>query len=197
MSAAVPSNSPPVKLNYEPFGQTGIRQYIGSTLAFLSAAMMAASIALWFRSRDTADILDVYHPYGRVVISSTWGRLRVAAFPGQGESEWTWFYNMRPFRQQGEDPWKPSLWKTIGIEARAQPADNRFPSGWWMRMKWSTATLLFGVWPLMHALRQTSLVRAARRVRAEIAESSRYCGRCGRPLGADARRCAHCGREFA
>lgn len=196
MSAAVSPSPPPpvVQVSPEPFGQTGVRQYLGSFLALLGAAAMAVSIAMWARSTNTSDVLEIVHPYGRTMVSSAWGRLRVASFASGAQAEWTWYYSNRPFTYRGTDPWPPSPWKTLGIEFRRQSADPRVSGGWWLRVKWSTAVVLSAAWPMIHALRQTRHHRAARDRIAVGNWSARYCGRCGRPLPSGADRCAHCGR---
>lgn len=194
---AVPASAPPFRAPPEAFGQTGIRQYLGSFVALASAALMAVSLAMWFRSQGTADVIDIYHPYGRTMLSSTWGRLRVASIPAQAEQEWTWYYTSRPFTYRGTDPWQPSIWKTLGIEARVQPVDGTVNGGgWWLRVRWSTAAALTGIWPLLHAVRQTRQSKQARQ-RRDADDVERYCGRCGRETDRASPACHHCGRRLA
>jgi hypothetical protein len=193
---AIAPGGPMFRAPSEAFGQTGIRQYVGSFLALVCAAAMAVSLAMWARSQKTADVLDVYHPYGRTMISSTWGRLRIASVPGQAEQEWTWYYNSRPYAARGVDPWQPSIWRTLGIEMRFQQVDGSSGSGaWWIRLRWSTAAVLTGIWPLMHSIRQTRQLQAAR-LRRETGDVARYCGRCGRAVGPADDKCHHCGRRL-
>lgn len=193
---ALAEHAPRFRAPPEAFGQTGIRQYLGSVLALLSAAVMAISLAMWARSQSTADVIDVYHPYGRTMLSSTWGRFRIASIPSQAEQEWTWYYNSRPFTRRGADPWQPSIWKTLGIEGRVQPNDGS-PNGggWWLRVRWSTAAVLTGIWPLLHAVRQARHSKQTK-LRREADDIERYCARCGRELVNGDAKCGHCGRRL-
>jgi hypothetical protein len=191
-----PPQAYPRRLRGEAFGQTGIRQYVGSFLALVCSAALAVSIAMWGRSQKTSDVIDVYHPYGRTLVSSTWSRLRIAGMSGQAEQEWTWFYSSRNFVRRGEDPWEPSVWKTLGFEMRFDTGNEPRAGDWWIRVKWSTAAAAFAVWPLVHSVRQTRHARRARALASAAVEDVRFCGRCGRTVHPGDTRCAYCGRSF-
>src|SRR3954468_14651199 len=72
---AVAPRTPP-----EPFGQTGIRQYILPTLATISFTLACAAAIMWVRSQNTADIFarrdgavawSVRSIYSRIVVTRT------------------------------------------------------------------------------------------------------------------------------
>jgi len=183
--------STPLVAAAEPFGQTGIRQYLGSFLAIASAAMLAISSVMWLRSLTTGDVLDIYTADGRTRISSSYGRVRIAAMGATSDAGWNWAYRTQNLVPMTADPWQPSIWKTIGIEFRAGDAGRGSAS--WLRVKWSTAAAAFAIWPALHVARQ---MRAARKPRQGFEPILRYCGRCGRNIKPDESRCAHCGREM-
>lgn len=188
-----PAPSPSVRAPTEAFGQTGVRQYFSSFVALLLAVVTAGSIAMWFRSHRTNDLIEVEHPYGRTLVSSAWGRILVRWQPSQAQSEWAWYYNARPFRPRGADPWESSIWKLVGIEWRAQPPNPAGQRAWWLRIRWPTIMLLASIYPLWHSIRQTRQARAAARVDPSV---QRYCGRCGRSVDPQSPTCGHCGRRL-
>lgn len=183
MSVAV--SQPVVEIAHEPFGQTGVRQYFGSFLAFLFAVGFAVALSMWVRSLSVADIFDVYYESGRSRVASSYGRLVVWQAAGRGDPVTNWSYSTRVLRPMRGDPWEAGFWKSVGIEF------GRESDGWWIRAKWPVVGLLMAVWPTMHVLLQ---VRRSAKARAELDSRQVYCRRCGRPTATDAQRCAVCGR---
>jgi hypothetical protein len=169
--AATPTTSPPAKTPpAEPFGQTGIRQYILPALAAVSFTLACAAAIMWFRSSNTADILarrdgavtfSVRSIYGRIVV--TRADLRdadVDDVPGIPVSSGGWQYGMFEVPDSLPDGWRESWRKSIGVEWQDE-ALFRHPSvvgGWWLRVRWRTITLLAMAPPItiaiVHDLRQ-------------------------------------------
>ena len=191
MSIAI---SQPLHVPYEPFGQTGIRQYVGSFSALMCAALVAACLTLWYRSLSVTDALEFYHSESRTVVMSSTGRLNVAILASSGMPEGaTWGYNSRPARRSRYDTWEDSIWKTIGVEFI--PAYNfRGSVGSIFRIKYPLAAAMFGILPAVHVVRQMKRNRKAEA--PEPATITGYCPRCGRPVQHAAQRCECCGRDF-
>jgi hypothetical protein len=184
----------------EPFGQTGVRQYFGTILALACAVGVAVALAMWYRSHRAADVIDIYHEGGRTMISSSYGRLRVARMVANTSADPSWTYSTRPMFVPRRDPWEPSIWKTIGAEFRGQSVDGP-PGGWWFRIKWPLVAGILMAWPLCHVYLQARRTRLRRRfvpllAAAGVPDVARYCGRCGRPVSREDNRCGHCGRSL-
>jgi hypothetical protein len=148
----------------EPFGQTGIRQYILPTLATISFTLACAAAIMWVRSRSTADIFarrdgavawSVRSIYSRVVVT----RLDLADadvddVPGIPLTGGGWQYASMEVPDSLPDGWQESWRKTLGVEWRDESL-YRHPSvtgGWWMRIRWRTITLAVMVPPLVIAI---------------------------------------------
>jgi hypothetical protein len=191
MSIAV---SQPLHVPYEPFGQTGIRQYVGSFSALMCAAMVAFCLTLWYRSLSVVDALEFYHSDTRTIFMSSTGRLNIAQLEARGMPEGSsWGYSSRAVRRSRFDSWDDSIWKTIGVEFI--PSYNfRGQVGWVLRVKYPVAALAFGILPAVHVARQ---MHRNRRIEAAAATPGLcYCPRCGRPVGKASTRCDCCGRDF-
>jgi hypothetical protein len=164
-TAASPPRPPP-----EPFGQTGIRQYILPTLATVCFTLACAAAIMWMRSRSTADIFarrdgavtwSVRSLYSRIVITRTdLSDADADDVPGIPLTGGGWQYASFEFPDNLPDGWQESWRKTLGVEWRPESL-VRHPSiagGWWMRIRWRTVTLLAMAPPIaiaiLHDLRQ-------------------------------------------
>ncbi|MDW8261009.1 MAG: hypothetical protein RMJ35_00640 [Phycisphaerales bacterium] len=188
MSAAV---TQPVPVPQEAFGQTGIREYLGTASVVMCAAGVALCLSMWVRSYFTIDMIELFHEDSRTLLHSLNGRFVIARASSGGSPSALWLYNSRPFyRSSFRDSWQPSIWKTIGIEA-SRPPSNRQGVYWVLRVRWPTAGAILLIWPMVHVLRQFRN-RPARLP----SETSTYCARCGRPVTQAMRQCACCGRPL-
>jgi hypothetical protein len=173
----VPARPPP-----EPFGQTGIRQYILPTLATIFFTLACSAAIMWVRSRSTADIFarrdgavtwSVRSLYSRIVITRIdLNDPETDDVPGIPLGGGGWQYVSFEFPDGLPDGWEQSWRKTLGVEWRPESL-ARHPSivgGWWMRIQWRTVTLVAMTPPIviavLHDLRQR---RRKQRAAAAIA----------------------------
>lgn len=154
-AAPAPAPPPPVKAPAaEPFGQTGIRQYVLPAIAAISFTLACAAAIMWFRSGNTADMFarrdgavawSVRSIYGRVLVVRT--DLRdpdVDDVPGIPVTNGAWQYVMFEVPDGLPDGWQESWKKALGVEWQSVTL-YQHPSvvgGWWMRIRWRTITLL-------------------------------------------------------
>jgi hypothetical protein len=181
----------PQPMVVEPFGQTGVRQYLFPLLTCMSLACMILSLGMWVRSHYLVDQLFterseltwyVSSIYGRVLI--VWGEESpVQAMP----QEWT--YRQYPMQSMITDGWKDSAWKRLGIEARFEPHS----AAWggertgWIRIRWPFIAAVWGVLPVMRVLREGHRKRHLHRMR------SGRCPSCGCDIRLTPSRCPECG----
>jgi hypothetical protein len=155
-----PEKGPPA----EPFGQTGIRQYILPALAAVSFTVACAAAIMWFRSGNTADIFarrdgavtwSVRSIYGRILVTRTDLRdAEVDEVPGIPATSVGWQYATFEVPDSLPDGWRESWLKSLGVEWQDEPLFNH-PSvvgGWWLRVRWRTVTLLALAPPVTIAL---------------------------------------------
>jgi hypothetical protein len=121
----------------EPFGQTGIRQYVGrlATIVCLAIAMVAGF--MWYRSTSVFDGFEWRSPNELLRIASVTGRLKIdyTHYEDKRFNNGGWIYQQQPIMRTVRDGWKPSLYKTVGIEFRHENEEAR-SFGVWLRVKW-------------------------------------------------------------
>lgn len=177
---------------FEPFGQTGIRQYIFPMLTVLSLTCFVLSLGMWVRSHFIVDefVTDragstwyVSSIYGRILCA--WGEDARRPAP-RGE----WLYRQHPIPEQIRDMWQDSAWKRLGIELRTgEPLNNLFlgTSGGWLRMRWPFIAAVWAVLPVARIVREQRRKRAADRI------LHGRCPRCGYDVRATPHACPECG----
>ncbi|HRK29923.1 MAG TPA: hypothetical protein PLD59_02505 [Tepidisphaeraceae bacterium] len=189
MSIAI---SQPVQLPHEPFGQTGVRQYVGSFSALFCAAMVAMCLTLWYRSFTVMDTVEFYHAQSRSLVQSAQGRLAIVNIQGSAGDGAGWGFSSRPVRRGRLDRWPDSIWKTIGVQVMSDTFSGQ--RAWLLRVKFPFAAAVLGVVPVVHVIKQLRMVR--RRDEPDNSPRAAFCPRCGRGAGAGDSRCRCCGREF-
>ncbi len=187
MPATLTSQSP---LANEPFGQTGVRQYLFPALTVLSLTCMVLSLGMWVRSHYIVDRFSTRTAKSTWYVSSIYGRVLVAwgEDSPQPAPRGEWQYMQSPIPDVINDKWRPSVWKMIGFEWRGQPYDSTWgDEGGWLRARWPFIAALWGVLPVVRVVRE-------RRRKREIDRLLRgQCPRCGYDLRAAANRCPECG----
>jgi len=190
MSIAI---SQPVHVPTEPFGQTGVRQYVGSFAALFCAIGMAAALTLWLRSGGVMDTLEFNQETSRTVLQSANGRLVLARVYMEQNDAGSWGYSSRQLPRFRGDRWPDSIWKSIGIELRKDYIFGR--PGWWLRVKWPLAAAVLAVVPALHVL--GPMRRKRQRAGSAAPSLDGFCRRCGRPIDRVTPRCNCCGRDVA
>jgi hypothetical protein len=181
----------------EPFGQTGVFQFVWPAIASASLLLMGFSLYMWYRSHQTIDLFTSEKPNSSWYVSSIYGRILVTAeLRGEPmeELDGNWIYSSRPFNRTGtRDGWQDSLWKRIGIEWRRQPLPIRgFSSsgtrGFWLRVRWPFIAALSAILPVVR------VVHVWRKRRLYAAMVANACPECGYDLRASHKYCPECGR---
>ncbi|MBC7784881.1 MAG: hypothetical protein H7144_13670 [Burkholderiales bacterium] len=139
----------------EPFGQTGVRQYLARVVTWLCIAGFVCACGMWYRSLQFADRLDWREGKSGISIASVAGRIKVATSTYRTDSSRSstngWDYRGQHFSNV-EDRWKPSIMKTVGIEIGFTPEERRAVSGAWLRVKWYFIVALFAFVPAVQLL---------------------------------------------
>lgn len=146
---------------YEPFGQTGVRQYAGRLLAWLCITISLCAAAMAQRSSGFFDELR-WSGQGqgiRLVSAGGTASLFGGATQRRG-SDTGWKYGGAYLSQIGyfgrQRPWNADWstdWsRTVGFEVRSLPPMRDFDSGFFVRVKWSTIAALFMVQPVVYVL---------------------------------------------
>lgn len=142
----------------EPFGQAGVREHFIPLLSTLSLVVMVIAMLMWVRSYYFIDGVVRMQGQRQYLVQSVYGRLLVAGMDfGAGGTfgESGWDFNSRPMPNGVRDGWRPSPWKRLGIEYRAEPLRFRGGpvGGWWLRVRWPTLAGLAVILPGILALR--------------------------------------------
>ena len=150
-------SAPIASIEYEPFGQRGIRELVRPTLTILCAVGIAVAIALQIRSQQTYDVLWKTYDTHRLEVGSAMGRLMLTARPlRRPAAPDTWSYESYEIRDMS-DGWVPSIWKSIGIDwgQEQQPIgwSGRVATYWRMRVKWTSLAVVFATPLAIEALR--------------------------------------------
>ncbi|MDB5324723.1 MAG: hypothetical protein JWM57_292 [Phycisphaerales bacterium] len=162
---------PSQPIPYEPFGQTGVRQYMGRMLAwvFVTCSLCAAAMA-----QRSSGFLDEARWGGqgqmlRVVSANS----QLAVFGGTTSAkghETGWKYGGAYLGQIGRygrpRPWASSLNESLGMEVSLTPPMREMDAGFLLRMKWTSMAALFMVQPLVYVLMRWRRRRAEARVNA-------------------------------
>lgn len=189
MSREAPREADP---RIEPFGQTGVRQYILPFLATASLVLMFLSLGMWYRSHHVVDRISSEQPGSSWLISSIYGRILVCCDRRESrmeELEGNWHYDTSPMPESVRDAWQPSVYKSIGIEWRGEPLRAPVTArGWWLRVRWPLISVVAAVLPV---IRVVYVMRQRRRLAALRA---RACPECGYDLRASPKYCPECGR---
>ncbi len=134
----------------EPFGQHGVRQYLFPALTCSSLVLMILSIGMWIRSHHVVDAFRREHAGIATYVSSIYGRVLIAwgnDSPFRAGEEWTYYKERMP--AQINDRWRPSIYKTLGIEWDRQPLNEEWGNkGGWVRIRWPFVVVVAGVLPL-------------------------------------------------
>ncbi len=143
----------------EPFGQAGIRQYVGRVLLWFLITCLICSCGMWYRSLSYSDRIDWRGDGDMATISTIAGRIWLAYnnYDGNRVNNSGWSYSGGEFDPSRiEDRWKNSVYKVIGIELSLTPENigrgPRAVSGMWIRIKWYFVTGVFGFLLLLHLL---------------------------------------------
>ena len=177
---------------FEPFGQTGVRQYIFPVLTVLSLTCMVLSLGMWVRSHFIVDTFETERGGVQLYVSSIYGRVLCAwgDNPRQPAPRDEWLYRQSPIPEQIRDMWQPSIWKHLGFEARTgDPLPSRFlgTSGGWLRVRWPLIVAMWGILPVLRIVREHRRKRAADRI------LHGRCPRCGYDVRATPHACPECG----
>ena len=159
--SATATSLPSQPIPFEPFGQAGVRQYMGRALAWLCITVSLSAAAMTQRSSNFFDNLQWIGQGEALQIVSVGGTLSLYGGPTRQKSTNTgWKYGGAYMGQIGRyarfKPWNRG-WSSemsglVGIEARALAADRDFDSGVFFRIKWPTLAALFMVQPLGYVL---------------------------------------------
>ncbi len=143
----------PVHHDAEPFGQSGVRQYLGRAVAWICIAGMVCACGMWYRSTQWLDSVEWRGGNEELRISSIAGRLRIsgATFENRMNNNSGWLYRRRPFRM-ARDAWPDSIYKTIGIEFGSEIVSAGRTGGFWVRIKWYFVAGVFAVVPAIQLL---------------------------------------------
>jgi len=137
----------------EPFGQTGVRQYMGKLFTWVCITLALCAMAMWYRSLSFADRADWRGKDQIVSVRSIYGRLQFSASffpPGAGQGA-GWGYRGGYFRTV-QDRWEPSLWKTVGFEVGTGAYETGATGGMWLRAKWYFIAAVFMILPALRGL---------------------------------------------
>lgn len=136
----------------EPFGQTGVRQYMGRMFTWVCITAALCALAMWYRSLAYYDSAEWNAQGQTFAISSAFGRmqLRAESVSDNGNRE-GWGYRGGYFRRTS-DAWQPSIWKTIGIEFGTSTIRRDATSTIWLRAKWYFVAGVFALLPFLRWL---------------------------------------------
>ncbi len=189
----MPAPSPPsTETEIEPFGQTGVRQYIFPVLTVLSLTCLVLSMGMWVRSHFIVDEFVTERDGVTCYVSSIYGRILCA----WGEDSrrpaprGEWLYRQHPIPDTIRDMWAPSVLKHVGIELRTgEPLPSLFlgRSGGWLRVRWPFIAAVWAVLPALRLVHEHRRKRAAERIRRG------RCPRCGYDVRATPHQCPECG----
>lgn len=158
----------------EPFGQAGVRQYIGRILAWVMLTLCLASAAMAQRS---GAFQTGYGYYDEIQWRSKGQGLGAISAAGQislfagstvnttNESGWrTRGGYMRDFPNRGGRrfgiqggpmlAWQTDLGRLVGFEVQTRIPNREFSQGFLFRFKWLTLAALFMLQPLVYVLLQ-------------------------------------------
>jgi hypothetical protein len=144
----------------ESFGQAGVRQHLGLVVNAICIAGMVIASFMWYRSVDRADLMDYRGGQREMSVISAMGRLKITSviYDQPVNNNAGWIYRSRHTRSL-QDGWKPSIYKTIGIEFSNRPENGG--AGFWLRINWYLIVIACGLVPAI------SLLRHWRRTREE------------------------------
>lgn len=136
----------------EPFGQTGVRQYIGPILHWVCVVCFAVSLTMWYRSSTTGDILELRQRNQIISVLSVDGHLRIHASFFESRrygASGGWGYDSAPVgRRRVRDTWNNSILERIGVQLSLSPLSPDAQAGFWLRVKWYFAAAASAVLPL-------------------------------------------------
>lgn len=137
------STSPP--LPAEPFGQTGVRQYLGVLINGFLITGLIITCLLWYQSYQSYARFEWRKGAEELRITSVYGRIRIDGmrYAHTIHPDGGWSFRTGRVRQP-RDGWKESLWKWIGIELSWTPEFSA-SEGFWLRIKWSFLAMLCGL----------------------------------------------------
>lgn len=133
----------------EPFGQRGVRQYVGVVVHWLCIVSIAVALTFWYRSVQVFDRLEWRGTDANLRISSRAGRIEVETntFLSRGGRAIGWIYKGGTIRR-GFDAWPPSVLKTVGIEFTRGPTRPDAIGGSMFRVKWYFVIAVLAIVPL-------------------------------------------------
>lgn len=137
----------------DPFGQAGVRQYIGKALAWLCLLGAIVAAAMWYRSSFYSDWAE-WRGEGQIMhVRSVMSRLMIdfSTYAQRQNGQEGWIYRGR-YTNNVRDGWSKSIWKTIGIEARPYPLDGAATGGFWLRVNWSFICASLAAVPLIRGM---------------------------------------------
>ena len=157
-------------IEYEPFGQRGLRQMARPLFVGLCAVGVAISAAMILRSRGHYDVLWKQENYRRVEIASAIGRLMVTTRTHYRNPQNSgWVYESAEISGL-DDGWRPSIWKTVGVEWGEESYttySGRVITMWRLRVQWRTLLIVYLVPVLIDALAKRVTQQRERRRLAE------------------------------
>ena len=125
----------------DPFGQAGVRQYIGKWLAWLCVLAAIITSAMWYRSSFFFDTFEWRGKGQTMRIISAQSQLLIDYSVddqkrlGLGGSGWSYRGGYTMHRNL-RDNWQESPLKTLGFEFQSEPLKRSAASGFWLRAKW-------------------------------------------------------------
>ena len=146
----------------EAFGQSGVRQHVGKAISWVCVLLLLISLAMWARSLGYSDEM-AYRSFSRALtVQSSQGRLLVssATYPSRQFGNNGWMYRTRAVSSRTRDRWEPSVFKTVGLEARLRPLQASAASGAWLQVKWYFLVALFAVVPAIRGVKKLVAMRS-------------------------------------
>ena len=159
-------------IEYEPFGQRGVRELARPLFVGFCSICVAICMAMIVRSNSYYDVLWKQESSKRVEVASAIGRLMVTtrtSFRNPQNTGWT--YESAEIGNLG-DGWAPSIWKTLGIdwgEESFTTFTGRVITQWRLRIQWRTLLVLYLAPVLLDAYAKR---RSRKRERLRFAEDS-------------------------
>lgn len=155
-------------IEYEPFGQRGARELARPIFIAICSIGVAICMAMIVRSHSYYDVLWKQENFKRVEVASAIGRLMVVTRTSYRNPQNSgWVYESAEVGNL-EDGWRPSVWKTIGVEWGEESFttySGRVITQWRLRLQWRTLLVVYLVPVLIDAFaRRLSRQRERRRL---------------------------------
>lgn len=154
-----PPGSSPVQSPAEPFGQTGVRQFVGRILAWLFLTVGLCAAAMAHRSTTFFDRAEWRGRGQMFKIVSGNAQLQLVGGAKQnpiGGDGPGWSYgggydngHWGPNRAA----WQTDFGQMIGFEVSWDAPGPQFDSGFRLRFQWLTIAVVFLVWPFLFVVR--------------------------------------------